>query len=84
VEWRESVAVEKRASFRDDEYWGKGVPGFGDPDASVWVMGLAPQHMAPIEQVECLPAIAVVTGCIALCIALAWVHKKRLCMRMMD
>ena len=42
VEWRETVAVEKRASFRDDEYWGKGVPGFGDPDASVWVMGLAP------------------------------------------
>ena len=42
VEWRESVAVEKRASFRDDEYWGKGVPGFGDPAASVWVMGLAP------------------------------------------
>lgn len=42
VEWRESVAVQKRASFRDDEYWGKGVPGFGDPDASVWVMGLAP------------------------------------------
>ena len=42
VEWRESVAAEKRASFRDDAYWGKGVPGFGDSNASVWVMGLAP------------------------------------------
>lgn len=42
VEWRESVASEKRASFRDDEYWGRGVPGFGDAQASVWVMGLAP------------------------------------------
>ena len=42
VQWREDVAAEKRASFRDEEYWGKGVPGFGDPDATVWVMGLAP------------------------------------------
>jgi uracil-DNA glycosylase family 4 len=42
VEWRESVAVEKRASFRDQEYWGKGVPGFGDAKAGLWVMGLAP------------------------------------------
>ncbi|CAB4614067.1 unannotated protein [freshwater metagenome] len=42
VEWRESVAVDKRASFRDQEYWGKGVPGFGDAKAGLWVMGLAP------------------------------------------
>ena len=35
VEWRESVAAEKRASFRDQEYWGKGVPGFGDPKAGL-------------------------------------------------
>ena len=42
VQWREDVALEKRASFRDEEYWGKGVPGFGDPNATVWVMGLAP------------------------------------------
>ena len=42
VQWRESVAVEKRASFRDQEYWGKGVPGFGDAKAGLWVMGLAP------------------------------------------
>jgi len=42
VEWRERMAVEKRASFRDEEYWGRAVPGFGDPDASVYVLGLAP------------------------------------------
>jgi len=42
VSWRESVAAEKRASFRDDEYWGRGVPGFGDEKATLWVMGLAP------------------------------------------
>ena len=42
VQWREDVATEKRASFRDEEYWGKGVPGFGDANATVWVMGLAP------------------------------------------
>ena len=42
VEWRERVAVEKRASFRDEEYWGRPVPGFGDPAASLMVVGLAP------------------------------------------
>lgn len=42
VQWREDVARDKRASFKDDTYWGKGVPGFGDPQAGVWVMGLAP------------------------------------------
>ncbi len=42
VEWRESVARDKRASFKDDTYWGRGVPGFGDPHATLWVMGLAP------------------------------------------
>jgi len=42
VEWREQMAVEKRASFRDDEYWGRPVPSFGDPNARVLVVGLAP------------------------------------------
>jgi uracil-DNA glycosylase family 4 len=42
VEWRELVAREKRASYRDDEYWGRPVPGFGDPAARVMVVGLAP------------------------------------------
>jgi uracil-DNA glycosylase family 4 len=42
VEWRERVAVEKRASFRDWQYWGKPIPGFGDPRARLLVVGLAP------------------------------------------
>ena len=42
VEWREKVAIEKRAAYRDDEYWGKAVTGFGDPDARIGVVGLAP------------------------------------------
>jgi uracil-DNA glycosylase family 4 len=42
VEWRERVAREKRAAFRDEVYWGRPVPGFGDPDADVFVLGLAP------------------------------------------
>ncbi len=42
VEWREQVAREKRAAFADEEYWGRPVPGFGDPDARLVVVGLAP------------------------------------------
>jgi uracil-DNA glycosylase family 4 len=42
VGWRELVAREKRAAYRDEEYWGRPVPGFGDPDARVLVVGLAP------------------------------------------
>jgi uracil-DNA glycosylase family 4 len=42
VAWREETAQIKRASFRDDEYWGRPVPGFGDPAARVLVFGLAP------------------------------------------
>jgi uracil-DNA glycosylase len=42
VAWREQVAAEKRAAFRDEEYWARPVPGFGDPAARVCVVGLAP------------------------------------------
>jgi uracil-DNA glycosylase family 4 len=42
VAWREHVAVEKRAAFRDEEYWGRPIPGFGDPSARIAVLGLAP------------------------------------------
>jgi uracil-DNA glycosylase family 4 len=42
VAWRERVAIERRASFADEEYWGRPVPSFGDPDARVIVIGLAP------------------------------------------
>lgn len=42
VAWREQVAREKRAAFAGEEYWGRPVPGFGDPGARVLVVGLAP------------------------------------------
>lgn len=42
VEWRETVAAGKRAAFIDEEYWGRPVPGFGDPQGGVVVVGLAP------------------------------------------
>jgi len=42
VEWRERVALDKRASYRDEIYWGRPIPGFGDPNARIVVLGLAP------------------------------------------
>ncbi|HEY6333291.1 MAG TPA: uracil-DNA glycosylase, partial [Blastocatellia bacterium] len=42
VEWRERVAKEKVKRFQGQEYWGKPVPSFGDPDARLLVLGLAP------------------------------------------
>src|SRR3990172_738648 len=42
VAWREEVARTKRKAYMDWEYWGKPVPGFGDPKARVLVVGLAP------------------------------------------
>jgi uracil-DNA glycosylase family 4 len=42
VEWRERVAREKVARFRDETYWGRPVPGFGDPEARILIVGLAP------------------------------------------
>lgn len=42
VAWREEVASVKRAAFVDEEYWGRPVPGFGDPAARLVIVGLAP------------------------------------------
>ncbi|MEX0984299.1 MAG: uracil-DNA glycosylase [Actinomycetota bacterium] len=42
VAWREQVARQKVARFADQEYWGRPVPGFGDPEATIVVLGLAP------------------------------------------
>ncbi len=42
VAYREMIAREKRRAYRDWDYWGKPVPGFGDPNARVMVLGLAP------------------------------------------
>ncbi|EME20500.1 uracil-DNA glycosylase [Rhodococcus triatomae] len=42
VAWREQVARDKRAAFRDETYWGRPVPGFGPADAALLIVGLAP------------------------------------------
>lgn len=42
VDWRAKVARQKRRAYQNQEYWGKPVPGFGDPQARVFVVGLAP------------------------------------------
>ncbi len=42
VEWREEIGRVKRAAYRNDDYWSKAVPGFGDPGARLLVVGLAP------------------------------------------
>jgi len=42
VAWREEIAHTKRKAYRDHDYWGKPVPGFGDPNAKVMIIGLAP------------------------------------------
>jgi uracil-DNA glycosylase family 4 len=42
VAWREEVSRIKRAAYREEEYWGRPIPGFGDPNAHVLVFGLAP------------------------------------------
>ena len=42
VDWREKIGREKRAAYRDWDYWAKPVPSFGDPDAPLVLLGLAP------------------------------------------
>jgi uracil-DNA glycosylase family 4 len=42
VAWREASAADKRAAFKDEPYWGRPVPGWGDPRAAIAVVGLAP------------------------------------------
>lgn len=42
VAWREEVAETKRKAYQGEDYWGKPVPGFGDPDARIMIVGLAP------------------------------------------
>ncbi len=42
VSWREEVSAKKRAAYSEEEYWGRGVPAFGDPEPRVLIVGLAP------------------------------------------
>ena len=63
VAWREQVATEKRAAYRDETYWGRPVPGFGDPDAHLVVVGLAPRRTVPTAPGGCSRATARATSC---------------------
>src|SRR5271168_2260506 len=58
VVYREKVAQEKRCAFRDWTYWGKPIPGFGDPHAKLFILGLAPPRTAAIAPDASSPAIA--------------------------
>lgn len=42
VAWREEVAAVRRKSFKDDQYWGRPIPGWGDPEPAIFIVGLAP------------------------------------------
>src|SRR5260370_647398 len=55
VAWREQVAREKRAAYRDQVYWGRPVPGFGAPDARLLICGLAPAAVGPYRLLGCYP-----------------------------
>ena len=58
VKYREKVAREKRRAFREWTYWGKPVPGFGDPQAELLILGLAPAATERIAQDAFSPEIA--------------------------
>ena len=47
VDFREKIAREKRRSYIDWDYWGKAVPGYGEPDAKFLILGLAPAAHGP-------------------------------------
>ena len=64
VEWREKMALEKRRAYRDQVYWGRPVPGFGDPHARVFVVGLLRVRMDPIGPDASLPAMPRATSSI--------------------
>jgi uracil-DNA glycosylase len=63
VEWREEVARVKVARFADQTYWGRPVPGFGDPSARVMVLGLAPAAHGGTGPAGYSPATAPATSC---------------------
>ena len=63
VKYREAVAREKRRAYRDWIYWGKPVPGFGDPEAKLMLVGLAPgAHGSNREQASLQRLTALATG----------------------
>ena len=75
VLWREQVASTKRRSFADEPYWGRPVPGWGDPDAYILIVGLAPTaHGAGTAGSS--PVIAAATGCSPRCTGPGWQRSR--------
>ena len=77
VTYRAEVARIKRRAYADWDYWGKPIPGFGDPAARLWIVGLAPGAHGAIEPDESSPAIAAATSCTLPCIAPAMQINQR-------
>ncbi|MEZ5238423.1 MAG: uracil-DNA glycosylase [Microthrixaceae bacterium] len=71
VQWREEVAQQKRAAFSDQEYWGRPVPGFGDPER-IAVVGLAPAATEPTGPAAYSAGTARVTGSTPSCSGPVW------------
>src|SRR4051794_31841539 len=69
VTWREEVAAEKRAAFRDEDYWGRPVPGWGPDNAQIAIVGLAPAAHGATGPGGSSPATAAATGCSPRCTA---------------
>ena len=72
VAWREQVAIEKVARYRDDVYWGRPVPGFGDLRARILLLGLAEAGTDPVNHAKFGIKIAVA----AAILLLAWPRRK--------
>ena len=72
VNFRQKIAKEKTRRFRDENYWGKPVIGFGDKKAKIIILGLALRLMVQIELEECLQEINPQNFYLDACIKLKW------------
>lgn len=77
VKWREDIAVTKRAQWRDEPYWGRPVPSFGDPSARMVIIGLAPAAHGANRTGRMSPVTSPGTGFTALYMTPTLPHKHR-------
>ena len=69
----------KKRAYRNEDYWGKPVPGFGDPSARIVFLGLAPAAHGQTAPAACLPVTAVAIGCFGRCIGQGWPTSRNHC-----
>ena len=72
IDYCRGIGETRRKSFRDQEYWAKPVPGFGDPNARILILGLAPAPTEPTAPAAPLPATAPATSCTPSSTSSAW------------